>query len=66
MTREQEKRTREDCRGYCAACTNAQLMNVYRDETKRAEPGEGEVAETAAIFAEEAEKELKRRNLWPV
>lgn len=66
MTREQENQTRVECAEYCAACTNRQLMNVYNDETKRAEPGEGEVAETAAIFAEEAEKELKRRNLWPV
>jgi hypothetical protein len=57
---------RSDLRQYCRQCTDSQLENVYNDETKRANVEDAEysgVAQTAKVFADEAEQELQRRGL---
>lgn len=57
---------REDLRQYCLQCTDAQLLNVFRDEKARAarcsDPS-SKVGNTARMFAEEARVVLAERGL---
>lgn len=62
--RKEAEDERSGLRGYCRNCTDSQLQNVYDAEVARAKvknPEYSAVAQTARVFAEEAQKEMLER-----
>ena len=60
LSRQEQKKHRQEARGYMKSCTNRQLEFIIQDETERSQR-EGDVGEVAEIMLDEAQQELNNR-----